>query len=136
MVSEKVVDENIDPAAARTFLEHVYARPGTFPREMWQGFGEEFRRLRNRVVRAFGDEKGKAILITSAIPGEGKTTVASNLAISLAQSKWRTLLIDSDLRKPTIHSLLKVSRGKGFSDLMKGRGSAQECERAGGPEPL
>jgi polysaccharide biosynthesis transport protein len=60
------------------------------------------------------------VAVASAAPGEGKTTVAVNLAISSAASGRRVLLIDSDFRRPVVHSLLKEQRSPGLSDVLQG----------------
>jgi capsular exopolysaccharide synthesis family protein len=68
-------------------------------------------------------EKGdrpRVIALTSANPGEGKTTVASNLALALAEIGRRVLLIDADLRKPRLHQVFNLSNAWGLSDLLDG----------------
>jgi capsular exopolysaccharide synthesis family protein len=62
----------------------------------------------------------RVIALTSAGPREGKTTVASNLALALAEIGRRVLLIDGDLRRPRLHELFKVSNAWGLSDLLEG----------------
>jgi len=96
------------------------AKKGKMPIDMWSSYGEEFRSLRTRVAAALG-ERHKAVLITSALPQEGKTTVSATLARSFAQMEWRTLLIDADLRKPTVHALFGIDRAPGLTDLLQGR---------------
>lgn len=71
---------------------------------------EQFRLLRTRVKALAKDLQLKTILITSALPGEGKTTVSANLAGSLSHVEGlRVLLVDFDLRRPTLHTMLGVS---------------------------
>lgn len=66
----------------------------------------------------------KVIVVTSPGPGEGKTTVASNMAIATAESGRRVLIIDADLRKPRIHSIFGVENAEGFADsISNGRGN-------------
>jgi capsular exopolysaccharide synthesis family protein len=64
---------------------------------------ESFRGLRTSVLLSGGDRGARSILVTSARPGEGKTTIAMNLAASLAQLGQQTLLIDADLRQPNLY---------------------------------
>ena len=77
-------------------------------------------------------DRPRVIALTSAYPGEGKTTVASNLALAFAEIGWRVLLIDGDLRKGRLHDIFKVSNAWGLSDLLAGeaaRGQRQDVFR-------
>lgn len=81
--------------------------------------GTELRRLLHNVTRPIRGSVPKSILVTSAVSGEGKSTIASMLAITAAHHKKRkTLLIDSDLRRPVIHRMFNVANECGFADLM------------------
>ena len=66
------------------------------------------------------DEPLRSISITSPLPGEGKSTVAFNVAVALAEVRPRVLLIDADMRRPTLHDRLKVSKRHGLSDILIG----------------
>ena len=70
------------------------------------GFSESVRLLRLRVEKAMQENGQKILLVSSAIPGEGKTTVSVNLAVSLAQKGRRVLLIDCDFRNPSVAKTL------------------------------
>ena len=72
---------------------------------------EAYNALRTNILYALSPINGKIIAITSPNPGEGKSTVSINLAITLAQTSAKVLLIDADLRKPTIHKKLNNSSG-------------------------
>ena len=72
------------------------------------GFVESVRLLRLRVEKAMEEEGKKVLLVSSAIPGEGKTTIAANLAISLAKKGKQVLLLDCDLRNPSIAKTLST----------------------------
>ena len=95
------------------------------------GFSESIRLLRLRVEKIMTEEEKKILLISSAIPGEGKTTISANLAASLAQKGKRVLLIDCDLRHPSVVGVLTVKNKPLFSsnsliDYMKGRITVME----------
>ena len=80
----------------------------------------EFRRLARKLGKRAGGEIPKSILVTSSHRGEGKTTAAACLAITLAKHYGRnTVLVDADLRKPRIHQLLEVERTPGLSDALE-----------------
>lgn len=81
--------------------------------------GTELRRLLHNVTRPIKGTAPHSILVTSAVSGEGKSTIASMLAITSAQHKKRkTLLVDSDLRRPIIHRMFGLDNSVGFADLM------------------
>ncbi|MBD3347921.1 MAG: polysaccharide biosynthesis tyrosine autokinase [Candidatus Eisenbacteria bacterium] len=80
----------------------------------------EFRRLARKLGHRRGGETPKSILITSAHRGEGKTTAAACLAITLAKHhQRRTVLVDADLRKPRVHQLMDVARDPGLADALE-----------------
>jgi succinoglycan biosynthesis transport protein ExoP len=86
------------------------------------GFAESFRNLRSAVLYMPQAMRMKrSLTITSAVPHEGKSTVAVNLAIALAATTARTLLVDADLRRGRLHQLLKVPSGPGLSHLITDR---------------
>jgi capsular exopolysaccharide synthesis family protein len=83
---------------------------------------EAFRALRTALLLSQADHPPQVILVTSALPREGKTTAAANLAVTLAQLGDRTLLIDADLRKPGVGRLLNMTDGNyaGLSSYLAG----------------
>jgi succinoglycan biosynthesis transport protein ExoP len=92
-------------------------------------FGEAFRDLRTNVLFSSADGGSRSIVVTSTGPGEGKSLVAANLAISLAQATQRVLLLDADLRKPQVHDIFQVSQQPGLSNLLVGDAKASESVR-------
>ena len=91
---------------------------------------EAFRALRTRVqFSKIGKDALKTILITSPAPSEGKTTIAINLAGTFAQSNKKTLIIDSDLRKPRVHTVFKSHRAPGLIDYLFERATLNEIIR-------
>lgn len=80
---------------------------------------EAFRSLRTNLEFAAIDRPLRTILITGPDPGSGKTTVATNLALSIVQAGKKVLLLDADLRRPRVHELLGISRSPGFTDIFR-----------------
>jgi len=91
-----------------------------------QNFAEAFREIRTSVMFSSADDGSRAVLVTSTQPSEGKSVVAANLAISLAQAGLRVLIVDADMRKPRLHDLMKVKQEPGLSSLLVGRAKASE----------
>lgn len=82
---------------------------------------EAFRALRTSVRMSGTDQPIRSLMITSAGPGEGKTFVATNLAIAFAQEGRRVILVDLDLRKPQVHAAFGLPREPGFTNLVVDR---------------
>ncbi len=79
---------------------------------------EAFRRLRINVLAATRDVASKTMLVTSAETGEGKSTVTANLAVTIAQSGRRVVVVDCNLHTPQIHTIFSVPNTKGLSDIL------------------
>lgn len=79
---------------------------------------EAIRVVRTNIQFSLKLKKGKTVLITSSIQGEGKSFVSANLAVSFAQKNLKVLLVDSDLRLGRLHKIFKASNKKGFSNLL------------------
>jgi capsular exopolysaccharide synthesis family protein len=98
---------------------------------------EAFRALRTRIQYSkIGADALKTILITSAAPQEGKTTISINLAGTFAQSNKKTLIVDLDLRKPRLHSLLNLQRYPGLIDYLFGQVPLEDIIRPTGVDNL
>jgi len=88
--------------------------------EATAAFSEAIRAVRTAVLFASADEGARSIVVTSTGPHEGKTLVASSLAIALAQTGQRTIVLDADMRRPRMHEALGRSQEPGLSNLLVG----------------
>ncbi len=85
------------------------------------GFAEAFRTLRASLVSKYPRQGNKIVLVTSAEPLEGKTMIAANVAMALACSGARVLLVDADMRRPGLHRALRLVNDRGLSQLLTGQ---------------
>jgi succinoglycan biosynthesis transport protein ExoP len=100
-------------------------------------FGEAFRALRTALVASNAGESTRVVAVTSAQPLEGKTTTAVNIALALAIGGARVLLIDADMRRPSLHKALRLPNDKGLSHLLSGDSRMREVvQRTGDPNLL
>ena len=83
-------------------------------------FTENYKALRTAIMLSSTDSTPKSILVTSMLPAEGKTSTAVNLALVIAQSVNKVLLVDTDLRKPRIHNIFGISNKSGLSTYLVG----------------
>ncbi len=90
---------------------------------------EAYRVLRTNVLFSSAEAAGRVLLVTSANPGEGKTTTVANLAASLAENGARVLAVDADLRRPTLHQHFGVDKTPGLSDVIVGASLAAAATR-------
>ena len=97
---------------------------------------EAYRSLRTALQ--FSTEEGvpKALLVTSSRPGEGKSTAAACLAVNFAQLGMRVLLIDGDLRNPSMHTVMGVENGAGLTNYLAGANEASDLVKPSGTEGL
>ena len=79
---------------------------------------EAYRSLRSNIEYSSFDDEYRVIVVTSSVPEEGKSTTSGNLAIALAQSGNSVLLVDCDMRKPSIHKKFKISNAAGTAELL------------------
>jgi capsular exopolysaccharide synthesis family protein len=119
--------EEQPPARAFVVLENIVPHPwspeiASFPTLADRGAGvEQFRSLRSRIYQARYEAPLKTILVSSGMPSEGKTFVTANLAMNLARNSMNNiLLIDGDLRRPTLHTLLGAPNLPGLSEYLAG----------------
>ncbi len=97
---------------------------------------EAYRTIRTAVFFGAPKEGAKTIHITSPAPGDGKSTLASNLAIAIAQAGQKTIVIDADFRKPVQHKIFELDDDKGLSSVLAGRDALEQAIQRGSCQNL
>ncbi len=87
---------------------------------------ESYKSIRTSLKYSSVDKTIKTIVITSSVPGEGKSTIAGNLALCLSESGNKVLIIDCDLRKPSLHKKFRLSNLKGITDCLIDKDNLKE----------
>jgi capsular exopolysaccharide synthesis family protein len=110
------------------FLGMVPASPSAVPgevepapvvlREPQSAVAEAYRVLRTNLIFSWAETTGRVLVVSSASPGEGKTTTVANLAASLADNGARVLAVEADLRRPTMHRHFGTDKTPGLTDLI------------------
>jgi len=118
-------------AVSESERQDIVARGQNVHREPKSSIAEAYRTIRTAVF--FGVPKGEAkiILITSPDAGDGKSTLASNLALTMAQAGQKTLILDADFRKPMQHNIFEFENDKGLSGVLAGTVTLKEAIQAG-----
>lgn len=93
----------------------------------WSRIAEALRGMRTSILLSSPGEPPKVILITSTRPAEGKSSVSTLMAITFALTGSRVLLIDADLRRPSVHLRFRMGKGLGLSSVLSGKAKAQEA---------
>lgn len=136
--------EEMPPARTKAAIDDIAHFPwnpaaASFPTLADRGLGvEQFRSLRSRIYQARYEAPVKTILISSGMPSEGKSFIAANLAMNLARNTVNNiLLIDGDLRRPTLHKLLGAPSGPGLSEFLQGRAELKDIlQKDSTPKPV
>lgn len=97
---------------------------------------ESFRQLRTNLQFANVSGRAKSVLLTSSLPGEGKSTTATNLAIALAQAGQTVCLVDADLRRPMVNEYLGLDRNAGLTTALVGSSDVNELLQPWGEDNL
>lgn len=90
---------------------------------------EQYRTIRTNIQFASADRKIQTIVVTSSGPSEGKSTTAANIAVVFANSGQRVLLVDADMRKPTVHKTFDLTNEVGLSKVLSSNNSVLEMSR-------
>ena len=114
-VQEALKDKYKQDIADDTMAREACFIPNFGPQSI---LAESFRSLRTNIQFSALDKNIKSIVLTSASPLEGKTSVAANLAIAMAQAGSKTLLLDTDLRKPTLNRIFGLDASPGVTELL------------------
>ncbi len=117
-------DEYSQPAGISECGQIVRLRPRSIA-------AEAYRTIRTSIFFGVPQGGAKSILVTSPAPGDGKTTLASNLAIAMAQAGQKTLLMDADLRKSTQHKIFNIGCEPGLAEVLAGALRLDEAVRHG-----
>lgn len=115
---------------------HAAREPIPLFGESWSLRAEEYRQLRANLRFLQAAETHKVFVVTSSVPGEGKSTTAANIAVAMAASGVRVGLIEADLRRPTLGDVLDVTASGGLSSLLSGESSLEEALQPWGTEDL
>jgi succinoglycan biosynthesis transport protein ExoP len=97
---------------------------------------ESYRHLRTSVLLSTAGRAPRSLLVTSSLPGEGKTTTAVNTAVSLAQTGASVVIIDADMRRPRLRSIFGLSNGAGLSSILSSEVSEDEVMSMVATEPV
>jgi|GEM_PF-373277 len=108
-----------------------------FPESGYPFLADVYHRLRAHLMMSGAIPPGSAsVLITSPEPGTGKSTVTANLGLALAQSGSRVILVDMDLRRPSLHRIFNLSKEPGLSDVLRGETTLNEVLQEGSHKNL
>jgi succinoglycan biosynthesis transport protein ExoP len=96
-----------------------YAEKLVISRQPFSHIAEAYRVLRTNIRFYFIDQPMRTLMVASAVPSEGKSLTLANLAIAMAQAGLRVIMVDTDLRRPTLHKIFDVSNAEGLSSILQ-----------------
>jgi len=109
------------------------ARGGRYNADPHRALAEAIDTTRTMVLYGAADRRVRTLLVTSAVDGEGKTSLAGHLAISLTRAGYRTLLVDGDVQAPSTHALFDLPAAPGLCEVLRGEATVDQAIR---PTPL
>jgi polysaccharide biosynthesis transport protein len=108
----------------------IHANPAVYVRDNPRApIGEAYRMLQGGLRFLRSDKKLKVIVVTSAVASEGKSTISSNLAITMAQLGRKVLLVDADMRRPSQHTAWQLTNDRGLSNVLVGESTVEQAIR-------
>lgn len=117
--NDKDIEKTLNIKTLASFAKNQNARPGVIDLDPKSQIAEGFKSLRTNLQFMKGSDGDlKSVLITSSLPGEGKSWVATNLAITFARGGYRTILVDADMRKGVQHKKFRLKQVPGLSDFL------------------
>jgi non-specific protein-tyrosine kinase len=123
-------DQQLESTTKAPVIARIPSIKRAFRNDVFAGdriASEAFRRLRTHFFAQISETPLRFLLVTSSIPGEGKTTVSTNLALSIAQSGRSVLLIDGNMQGPVLHNRYQLSNLAGLSSVLSGKAKLSDC---------
>ena len=118
---QETADAGVKAAGVFERIDHRLAEKIVADEKMSPISREQYRRIAGVLLDAQGTSGLRVVMVASAVPGEGKTLTAANLALTLSESyRRRVLLIDADLRKPTVHEVFRLHTATGLIEGLEG----------------
>ena len=135
--ADEIAELTMAPVLGQIWNDRSLRKHPLVMRDMPRGpQAESYRTLRTNVQFVGVDTRPLAFVVTSALPGEGKSTTAANLAIALAELELRVLLIDGDLRRPSVASYLGIEGAAGLTTVLTGTASFDDVVQPWGASNL
>jgi capsular exopolysaccharide synthesis family protein len=121
-----------DPATATEYATAATNLERVIPKLMlrdapFSPISEAYRMLQSNLRFLKSDQALKTIVLTSCTPGEGKSTISANLALTMVEQGFKVLLIDADMRRPMQHHIWELHQSQGLSEVLVGQAEAMEA---------